>query len=254
MSYRDIVRKVVGESDIVIEVIDARFPEQSRNQELEGMVKARGKKLLIVVNKSDLVTLDESREQKRGIGIKSVFVSAKQKKGTANLRKAIGELSSGKEVRIGITGYPNTGKSSVINMLKGKKSSGTSSSAGFTKGMQYVRISKKIVLIDTPGVIPVGENDETLMALLSSKSPDRLKDLEGTGLEITELLLKANRKQLEETYGVKAGGAEEFLEKLALEKNKLLKAGKPDLPAAARIIITDFQKGKIGLKESKPKD
>ena len=248
MGYTEIVRKMIKEANVVLEVIDARFPVQSRNTEMENFVKHNGKKLLIVINKSDLVGKKQAERIKKTINEKSVFVSALKKKGGSRLRTEIMGLAQGEKAKVGIIGYPNTGKSSVINMLKGRKNALTSPTAGFTKGTQFVRINKQVMLIDSPGVIPLQQNDETLMALLSSKNPQQLKDLEGTGIEVAQILIDNDPGQIEKVYGVKATDGEELLEKLAIAKKRLLKAGKPDLNAAATILIVDFQNGKIRLK------
>ncbi|MCH7902656.1 50S ribosome-binding GTPase [archaeon] len=247
MNYWNIVRQVVEDADIVIEVADARFPEQSRNHDLEQLVKAKGKKLLIVLNKSDLIGKNEAKREMEKIKERSIFVSAKLRNGARKIKEEIGRFNVKGEVKIAVTGYPNTGKSSIINMLKGTSSARTSSLAGFTKGKQMIRISSKIMLIDTPGIIPLKEHDVTLMALLSAKSVQQIKDLEGTGMDIAEILMESNKSGLEKFYGIKASDGEEFLEELALKRKKLLKKGKPDLNASARILIVDFQKGKIGL-------
>lgn len=247
MNYWNIVRQVVEEADIVMEIVDARFPEQSRNHDLEQLVKAKRKKLLIVLNKSDLIGKKEAEIEQKKIKERSVFVSAKLRTGARKIKEELGRFNIKNEVRIAITGYPNTGKSSIINMLKGTASARTSSIAGFTKGKQMIRISSKIMLIDTPGIIPLKENDILLMVLLSAKSVQQIKDLEGTGMDIAEILLESNKSGLEAFYGIEASDGEEFLEKLALKRNKLLKKGKPDLNASARLLIVDFQKGKIGL-------
>ncbi|MAG18339.1 MAG: GTPase [Candidatus Diapherotrites archaeon] len=245
--FLKIVKKVIDEADILLEVIDSRFPTKSRNAELERIIKLSGKKLLLVLNKSDLVSEENVKKQKELIGVKSVFVSAKKKQGTIKLREAIGKLSGKNEVKVGVVGYPNTGKSSVINMLKGKKSSGVGAIAGFTKGMQYVRISSKVMLIDSPGVIPLEEKDELLMVLLSAKNIQSLEDLEGTGIEVANELLKSNPEKLESFYGINAKDGEDFLEKLAFKRKKLAKGGTPNMNEAARILIIDFQRGKIVL-------
>ncbi|MCK4884261.1 MAG: 50S ribosome-binding GTPase, partial [Candidatus Diapherotrites archaeon] len=198
-------------------------------------------------NKSDLVSKRKADKGKKLLNEESVFVSAKKKMGKTKLKEAIGKLIGNKDVKIAVAGYPNTGKSSLINMLKGKKSAPTSSTAGFTRGVQLIRISKKIMLVDSPGVIPFTHKDEGVMALLGAKSPERIKDLEGTGLEIAQELIKQNKDAVEELYGVKANDGEELLEEIAFKRKKLMKGGKPNIIEAARILISDLQKGKIGL-------
>ncbi|HLC80009.1 MAG TPA: GTPase [archaeon] len=249
MGYWDLVKKIISEADIVAEIIDARFAAQSRNIDMEQMVERAGKKLLIVINKSDMISKREAQRQKEQIPKSCVFVSAKYRKGVARLRVELAKLSAGNQVKIAIVGYPNTGKSSVINMLKGRKAARTSSIAGFTRGKQFVKIASNMMLIDSPGIIPVDEKDETLMVLLSAKNVHHLKDLEGAGIDVAQFLIKNSPDKLRATYQIEARDGEEFLEKLALKRNKLLSGARADLNAAARILIDDFQQGKITLKK-----
>lgn len=251
MVYWEVVRRMVYEADVVMEIADARFPEKSRNRELEEIVRRARKKLVIVLNKSDLISKRGAERAKEGIEERCVFVSAKKRSGAGMLRAEIEGLAQGGEAKVAIVGYPNTGKSSIINMLKGRKAARTSSTAGFTKGKQYVRISSRVLLIDTPGVIPPRENDETLMALTGMKSSHQLKDLEGTGMDVAEYLFRTMGEELKGFYGVEAKDGEEFLEKLAMKRKKLVSGGRPDTNAAARILIDDFQKGAIGKKAQK---
>jgi len=79
MSYWGIVKRMINDSDIIIEVIDSRFPEESRNSDLERIVKNKGKSLLLVINKSDLISLNKAKKVKSKILEKVVFVSAKKK-------------------------------------------------------------------------------------------------------------------------------------------------------------------------------
>jgi len=132
-------------------------------------------------------------------------------------------------------------------MLKGKKSAPTSPTPGFTKGVQFIRISKKIMLIDSPGIIPWIEKNELLMVLLSAKNPQQLKELELTGIELGEIFLKNNKKEIENFYEIKAKNGEDLLEKIALKRKRLKKGGIPDLNASSTILINDYQKGKLSL-------
>src|SRR3989344_2304863 len=160
-SVPSLIDHVIGEADIILEILDARFIEKTRNLEVEKKVKSLGKALVYIFNKSDLVDIDKIKlEEDFGELKPGLFFSSKNRKGSATLRRLIKmQVKKIKKdiVNVGIIGYPNTGKSSMINLLVGRSVSRTSSEAGFTKGIQKIKISNGVYLIDTPGIIPVSE-------------------------------------------------------------------------------------------------
>src|SRR4030042_2166696 len=104
--------------DIILEILDARFPKEMQNKEIEKLIKDKGKKVIYVLNKSDL-----TRKRDKSLNPR-VFVSCKNRKGINELRDKIKQeaakfKSTGdfNRVHVGIVGYPNTGKSSLINLL-----------------------------------------------------------------------------------------------------------------------------------------
>ena len=242
------VRRTIAGSNVVLEIIDARFPEQTRNKRIENIARRNKKKVIVVFNKVDLIGTENARKAAQEMDLKkeTVFVSCTEKTGTAKLRKAIFEASRGKSVKVSVVGYPNTGKSSVINLLKGRKTMRTSSTAGFTKGEQYARVSEKILLIVTPGVIPLTEMDETSLALIGARSPGQLQEPELAAEKLVKLLQGRGK---EEICGVKIKGldTEKAMEEIALRKGKLKKGGLPDVKAASKMLLLDWQKGKKNL-------
>jgi len=238
--FWDIVNNVIHEADIILEVLDARFPEETRNREIEDKVKAAGKILIYVVNKCDLV---EKRllEQKKKELKPSVFVSSKKRYGITMLLHMLKRHAKEKIV-VGVLGYPNTGKSSVINALKGRKSARVSPESGFTKAKQLIKVAKNIYLLDTPGVYPYMEKDSLKHALIAAVDYSRVKDPEGTALK----LIDASKEKFEKHYGLKAKNAEELLEKIALKLKHVRKGGVADTERAARTILREWQKGRIG--------
>ena len=155
-----LAQEVIRISDVILQVLDARFLEETRNPELEKMVKDMGKILVNVLNKVDLVDLRELRENQILVGLEPyVLFSSSKRIGLGKLRERI-KISVKKfigkhnKAHVGVIGYPNTGKSSLINSLSGRSKSGTAAEAGFTKGIQKIRFSKDILILDTPGVIP----------------------------------------------------------------------------------------------------
>lgn len=240
---------IMDMGDIIIEVVDARFPEDTRNVEIERFAERNGKKLLIALNKADYVPRRVLAAAIRNISSKAIIVSAKKKMGIAVLRGRLKkEASEEKPVKVAFVGYPNTGKSSLINALSGRHSALTSSKAGFTQGAQYIRLSKEVLLIDSPGVIGYYELDEAKLALLSAKSFGQIKDLEGCAEHIISFILKTNPSAITKKYGIplkEASYAQEILEGIAEKKGFLLKGGVVDPKRAARLVIEEWQKGEI---------
>lgn len=222
------VRKVVKQSDVLLEVVDARFPERSRRL----MKMARGKRVLPIQNKADLL----EGEVRDGIAF-----SAKTRKGRRQLLSELERLAQDGPIRVGVIGRPNVGKSSVINALRGKKSVRTSSKAGYTRGEQWIRLSPRVLLIDSPGVITWDESKEDLL-LKDALDVDKAKDPVSAALT-----LFGRNPWVLEALGLEATG-EEALEEFARRTGKLKRGGLPNTREAARMIIRKWQKGQINKK------
>jgi hypothetical protein len=180
-----------------------------------------------------------------------VFISCKNRRGSSELMERI-KIEARKinkdKVYIGVVGYPNTGKSSIINLLRGSSAARVSSEAGFTKGIQKVKITDQILLIDTPGVIPLSEDsnikeqDLFKHALINSRTWDKIKNPE----VIINDLMQKYPGVLEKFYNVESEEDSDILiEELGKKKNFLLKKNEVDSDRTSRLIIKDFQEGKI---------
>lgn len=250
--FPDIARQVISQSEIVLEILDSRFWNETRNLAFEKEILSLGKKLIFVFNKSDLV---DSKKLVKELSEKGIYpfviISCKDRRGSGELREKI-KIEAGKlekeQIRVGIIGYPNTGKSSIINILIGKKVSRVASESGFTKGMQKVKLSENIYLIDTPGVIPSSENsnlssrDLVKHAQINVRTWDKVKEPE----MIVCRLIKQYPEVFEKFYGIEAGGDSEVLiEKLGRKKHILKRKNLVDGDRVARMILRDFQEGRI---------
>lgn len=245
LSWR-VVNEVLEEADIVLIIGDARFPEQSFNIEIIHKVRLLGKRLIKVFNKVDLLSKKQQEELKKKYP-DIIAVSATNHLSTMKLLRLINEVAKGKEAIVGVLGYPNTGKSSIINAIKGKSSAPVSSISGFTKAKMIVRVTKNIKLIDTPGVIPYYEKDDLFHALISVKSPEWIKDVEDTAMGLIEMM----KGKIEKFYGVAVlEDTDETLDNIAVKMNMLKKGGEPNSKAAAIKIIRDWQKGSISRNEA----
>ena len=250
----DIIDKVIDNADIILEILDSRFIEKTRNFEIEKKAKKLGKVIIYVFNKSDLVNMNKIRLNIELEKLKpNAFFSSKEKKGSANLRRLI-KIESKKlkqeSVNIGIVGYPNTGKSSLINFLTRKSSARTSSEAGYTKGMQKIKLSRGLYLIDTPGIIPILEKSSVSIKDLvkhpqigavtwdKTKNPDLVVDR----------LMKEYPDVLEEHYKINAKMDSELLvENLGRKLNYFKKGKLIDEIRTAKKILKDWQEGKIKI-------
>ena len=150
-------------------------------------------------------------------------------------------------VVVGVVGYPNTGKSSVVNFLKGKTAAKAAHFAGFTKGVQKVRISRDLMLLDTPGVFPLNRDNEESLILMSALT-EKIKEPDLVAVKILDLFIENYPEKLRELYGVKVcKDQEELLERIGSNLKKLRKGGVVDIDATSRVLISDWQTGKLNF-------
>ena len=269
----DSIKRIIIESDIVLEVLDARLIELSRNEEVERLVKEIKRPVIFVVNKSDLVSKQSIREQIERLKQEGevVFVSSEnkrsariltskikqvfQKYGKRDLRKKLMgkptpeyREAEGKIV-VCVLGYPNVGKSSIINILAHRKKAKVSKKAGTTHGIHWIRASDEIKLIDSPGVIPLKKDDEIRYGLIGAKDTERLKDSEIVADSIIKLFMKNNKKAFEDFYSIQIEKEDydSIINQLGKKKSFLVKGGRIDENRTAVLIVKDWQEGRLRL-------
>jgi len=264
--YPDVVQDVIRISDIVLEILDVRFIEETRNSEVEENILKSGKKLVYVLNKIDLIDIKKIKKNLLEEIKPFVLVSATKGIGLKELRtrikiesKRILTKNKGKRkrVHVGVIGYPNTGKSSVINMITRRGVAKTAKQAGFTKGMQKIRFGEGIIILDTPGVIPVSNySTETSSfaqdAKVGARTYSDVKDPEGAVAFLMKKRTKGHNedysKAIEKFYGIEVNGdVEKLIEGLGRKKGLLKKGREVDVDRTARVILRDWQAGKIKI-------
>ncbi len=242
------VRKVLEDADLVLEVADAREPIETRNKRLEELAEKLGKPIVLVLNKCDLVPFEILEAWKKFLEREypTVFISAKHRLGTRKLMVYIKRYSPRLPVRVAVVGYPNVGKSTIINYLKGKHVAQTSPVPGWTRGEQLVKAKSWLYVVDTPGVIPVEEvKDEALLIIKGAVDPARLQDPVYPAIKLIERILKFNPTAFLERYGTDSKDPMQIIEWVAKKRGLLLRGGKPNIEEAARAIIKDWIEGKL---------
>lgn len=159
--------------------------------------------------------------------------------------------SDKKQISVGLIGYPNVGKSSIINTLKKKKVCTVAPIPGETKVWQYITLMKRIYLIDCPGIVPLSAKDSETDTVL--KGVIRVENLATPAEHIPGLLSRVRPEYLERTYGLEhreggwvgEEGASVMLSAIAKKYGKLLKGGEPDQESVAKMILNDWIRGKI---------
>lgn len=245
--------KVVDCSDVVIQVLDARNPMGTRCHRVEKYLKAEKphKHLIFVLNKCDLVPswvakawVAKLSSERPTVAFHASINNWFGKHALIQLLRQFSKLHSDKKnISCGFIGYPNVGKSSVINTLCKKAVCKAAPLAGETKVWQYITLFNRIFLIDCPGIVQPSGDSETDIIL---KGVVRVENCKQPDEHIGEVLRRAEKKYIVNTYAITDWtDSEDFLNKMAYKTGKLLKGGVPDWNACAKKILNDWQRGEI---------
>ena len=253
--------KVVDSSDVIVQVIDVRDPIGTRCHHIEKQVKKQvHKHMILVLNKCDLVpTWVTTRWVKYlsasypTLAFKASVTNPFGKSALISILRQFDKLHREKKnISIGFIGYPNVGKSSVINTLRKKAVCKVAPIPGETKVWQYITLTKRIYLIDCPGVVYNTGDDETQLVLKGVVRPERLTD---ASIIIPGLLERADHEKLNAIYGISDWtDADTFLEKIGRKQGRLLKGGEVDYGTVSKKVLYDWQRGKIPFFEIPPND
>ncbi|SPJ12621.1 GTPase, putative [Plasmodium sp. DRC-Itaito] len=249
--------KVIDSSDILLQVLDARDPIGTRCKKLEETLKKDrpNKHMILILNKIDLIPVSVAEKW-----IKILSKDYPTIAYHANINKPFGKSDlfniirqytdffknqKKKHIHIGLIGYPNVGKSAIINSLKKKVVCISACIPGQTKYWQFIKLTNKIYLIDCPGIVPYDiEDSEKIL-----RCTMRLEKITNPHFYIDDIFKMVNLSYILKIYKLSEDltfkNSEEFLEILAKKMGKLLKGGEPDITSVAKVIINDWIKGKI---------
>ncbi len=244
--------------DAVIEVIDARLPLSSSYDNITGLLGEKPR--LILLNKADLTNSDELNKFIKILEEKSGFPvlksDAKNYKDLNIVVKKVVELSEPRiqalmkkgllrrPARVMVVGMPNVGKSSIINKLTKSSKTKIGAKAGVTRQQQWVRINPQLDLLDTPGIIPMKQEDQARakkLAFVNAVSENAYSN-EIVAKELLSLLEEKYPQAVKDFYKIDNIS----LEDIASARNWIVSGGNPDIERTSVYILRDFREGKIG--------
>uniref|UniRef100_A0A8C3WZM5 Guanine nucleotide-binding protein-like 3 n=1 Tax=Catagonus wagneri TaxID=51154 RepID=A0A8C3WZM5_9CETA len=271
--YCQEIKKVIEASDVVLEVLDARDPLGCRCPQVEeAIVRGGQKRLVLVLNKSDLVPRENLENWlnylkkelptvvfKASTGLKDKgkrikLVKEKKKAapfksevcvGKEGLWKLLGGFQEtyGKAICVGVLGFPNVGKSSIINSLKQEWICNVGVSMGLTRCMQLVPLDKQITLIDSPSFIVSPLNSASALALRSPASIEVIKPMEAA----SAILSHADARQVVLKFTVPDfKNSLEFFTSFAQRRGLHQKGGSPNVEGAAKLLWSEWTGASLG--------
>ena len=250
--------------DLVIELLDARAPLSSKNPNIDSL--ARGKKRLVILNKSDLSDPETNRlwkEYYTSCGFSVMETDSKDKKTLKNFDKTINVVCADKierdkkrgiiqrPVKAMVVGIPNVGKSTFINTVSGRAGAKTGNKPGVTRGKQWISLGKTADFLDTPGILWPKFEDETVgfnLAMLGTINDDIL-DMEDLIVRTISFFKKEYPDLLINRFGEDLdinAPSDKLLYDMAVLRNIRKKGNEPDTARMALIFMDEVRSGRIG--------
>ena len=246
--------KVVDSSDVLCFVLDARNPLGTKPLHVEKNLEKnkKFKHIIYILNKVDLVPTSVTAQWVKYLSQYHPTISYKADINKPFGRNALIKLlrqfdnfhKDKKTMSVGFIGYPNVGKSTIVNSLRKKSVCKSAPVPGETKLWQYVKLTKRIYLIDCPGVVYTSENDSEVDIILKGVvRPERLDDAE---YYIPTIIERVDKKKLCDVYGINDfDGVDDLLQKVAKRTGKLRKGNEADTSTVSKMMLYDWQKGVI---------
>lgn len=262
--------------DIVVELLDARIPISSRNPDIKNITK--NKKRVIVLNKSDLADDIETQkwvEYYKRQNIPAVITDSNSGRGIQNVVKEIEKQMQeqlevmaskgriGRTIRVMVLGIPNVGKSSFINRISKRTTAEVANKPGVTRAKQWIRVSNKIELLDTPGVLwPKFESEEVglMLGFTGTIKDDVLEKIE-VAYHFVKYMLENYKERLCERYKIDVEEIDnilnnenqmeneniyEIMQLIGRKRGAIISGGNIDDDKTANLILDDFRSGRLG--------
>ncbi|KAI8444867.1 P-loop containing nucleoside triphosphate hydrolase protein [Phakopsora pachyrhizi] len=303
------LQKVLELSDVLIEVLDARDPIGTRSFQLERDSTRQGKKLILVLNKVDLVPRENveawlkylrrswptlpfkssTQSQRQNLSSRKTELASRESGSNSNAssiqplmhllknysryssnysesepsssskpQEGVHTIKSLASITVGVIGFPNVGKSSLINTLKRSKACGVAPTPGFTKEVKEIALEKGLKILDCPGVVLESSNqrnaDPRLSASLVLRNATKVEQITDPLTPVSLILERCKPEHLMLLYNIPTfnfpgqtdeSRMKEFLIQVARSRGRIRKGGIPDLEGSARGVLRDWNMGRI---------
>lgn len=270
---RELIRDNLKAVDLVVEIVDSRIPESSRNPIIDELVGQKHR--VVILGKYDLADIKATEawkkhfenngdialpiDSKNGDNIKSFYRILDKVQQEVNQKRQLR-----RPIRMMIVGVPNVGKSSFINKLIGRKSAKTGDRPGVTRGKQWVTLENGMQLLDTPGILwPKFEDPNVGLNLAFCGSiKDEILNVQDLAFELLKVLKARYPKELMTRYKLDKLsdiGHEEYseygepvnpvladMEAIAKKRGFILSGKRIDYERTGRTLLDEFRSGLIG--------
>lgn len=247
--------------DLMIEILDARIPVSSQNPDIDEL--AKGKIRLVILNKADLADDNITNSWIEYFKSKGIYAIKNDSRNNNATKKIVNDIMNcckekierdrkrgivNRPIRAMIAGIPNVGKSTFINALTGKASAKTGNKPGVTKGKQWIKLSKSLELLDTPGILWPRFEDELTgehIAYIGSMN-DEIINIEEIACNLIKNIIEMKPGIIAERFKTEEDkDAYEILKDIAKVRGCLIKGGEYNTEKAADILLDDFRSGKL---------
>ena len=257
-------KRLLGEKlkliSVAVIVVDARAPMSTFNPDLKEMLA--GKVCIIVLNKCDLANADLTKRWVQffqgNYGHASSFSATQYKKGillsaisqaAAPIVKKYADKGMKKTIRVLVAGIPNVGKSAIINRLAGRKGAKEGDKPGITKGLQWVKISENLEMLDSPGLLwPKIESETAAVNIaLTGCIKQEIIDLMALALQLVDIIRTLAPGMITARYGAaETGEATRVLQEICKKRGFMSKHGEIDMNRGAKTLVDEFKGGQLG--------
>ncbi len=257
------IKEQLGIVDAVVEIIDARIPESSRNPDLDRIIA--GKPRIVILNKCDMADHNVTFgwiKYYADKGITALALDCRSGKGIGKFGETVKNVLAdklegykkkglvGKPLRVMVVGIPNVGKSTFINRIAGNNRAKAENRPGVTRGNQWFTVDKELELLDTPGVLWPKFQDATVGEHLAFTGAvkDNVIDTLLLAVKLCEFMRDNYPSMVEERYKISVADKDRYdiFCEIGKKRGFLIKGGEIDEDRTANMLLEEFRNCKIG--------